>query len=187
MAKTYLDVVSNGRIVSGGGEVTRDRYSGAVDALDIWKAGQLLKLTSGLLVPVIRAGSAVELDTDDLANGSVVFLALEEQTAAKALAGGKCAVQRILPSTILEAVLTTGASTTAPATVPDSIRGTAYQMWQDATGNWAVEQNDTAKPLATVVEVEGNWNPVKDPRADLDSNSEQYNRVRVKLASVSAA
>jgi len=194
MAKTYLEFVSQTRIVSGGGPVTRERYTG--DGAQTWKAGQLVKLSSGVVTECLDNASAADLDTDEIPDGTILFLALED---VDTVTSDKVKVQRILSSTILEGPLLTDASTTAPATAAESIIGTEYDMWQSAAtavsgyraaypaGWFAVNANGTAKPLATVVDVESNWNPVKDANIDLDALGEQYARVRFKITGVSDA
>jgi uncharacterized protein YbdZ (MbtH family) len=192
MAKTYLEFVSPTQIVSGGGAVTRERYSG--DNAQTWKAGQLVKLSSGVVTEVLDNASAATVDTDDIPDGTILFMALEDVDVATS---DKVKVQRILSSTILEGPLLTGASTTAPATATESIIGTEYALWQSAAAaasgaraaypaGWiAVDKNNTTKACATIVDVESNFNPVKDPNADLDALEEQYARVRFKIGGLS--
>lgn len=176
---TYYTHVQNSRIVSGGGPVTRQRYSG--DNAQTWKAGQLVKLSSGVITEVVDNGSGVEIDTDDLADGSVLFIANEAVAAAT---DGKVEVQRILSSTILEGPMLSG-SDTAPPTVPESIIGVDYAIYQGTSGYFAPDKNDEVNPVITIVDVEGNFKPWKSADMNKDSSGEQYHFVRFKFDGVS--
>jgi len=196
MAKTYLECVGQTRIVSGGGPVTRERWAGTSGATGVWNAGQLLKLSSGALVEALDNASTADFDTDEIPDGTVLFMALENVATGSA---DTMVVQRILPTTVLEGPLLTGESVSAPATALTAIIGTEYAMKQFAAvaasgykaatpaGWFAVNKMDSpAKAMATIVDVEANWNPVKDPKEDLDVLGEQYARVRFKITGLSA-
>jgi hypothetical protein len=195
MAKTYLECVGQTRIVSGGGPVTRERWDGTAGATGVWNAGQLLKLSSGALVEALDNASTADFDTDEIPDGTILFLALETVETGAAT---KMKVQRILPTTILEGPLMSGESLSAPATAVTAIIGTEYAMKQFAAvaasgykpatpaGWFAVNKMDSpTKAMATIVDVENNFNPVPDPNTNLDVLGERYPLVRFKMTGLS--
>lgn len=179
---TYLDFVRSSALVNGGGPVTIERYKG--DNSSTWKKGQLLKLASGVLTSIVTLGnSPVEIDTDDLASGTELFVAMADLDVASA---GYQPVQRVLSDTLFEGPLvSSNAGDSAPPTVPSTIIGTRYVCYQDASGNWGVDKNDTTTPVVEIVDVEGEYRPFKMPDLNENSSGERYNLVTFKFVSIS--
>lgn len=179
MASTYLTCVKNSAAISSGGAVTIERYKG--DNSSVWKKGQLVLLSSGVLVKA-SAGTAT-VDTDDIASGAKLFIALADLDVASS---DYQEVQRVDSDTIFEGpLLSSDAGGTAPATAPSTIIGATYALYQDASGNWGPDKNVTAKALVEVTDVESEFSPFRDTTLFVDSNSERYNMVRFKFSSIS--
>jgi len=165
MATTLVPPFS-ARIISPStdGTITRDLYSTDATATNRWYKGQLLKLASGVIVPVLAGNGtttiagAAEIDTDDTGTAVDLFLALEDRLTA---AAGKVAVRKITPDTIFEAPLLDGG--TGPAGATEAIIGTDYTCYQLATGDWAPDQNDETKPIIIITKVQSQTTPVTEP------------------------
>ena len=166
MATTLVPPFS-ARIISPStdGTITRDLYSTDATATNRWYKGQLLKLASGVIVPVLAGNGtttiagAAEIDTDDTGTAVDLFLALEDRLTA---AAGKVAVRKITPDTIFEAPLLDGG--TGPAGATEAIIGTKYELWQLITSaDWAPDQNGTTYPVVEIVKVQSQTTPVTEP------------------------
>ena len=155
-------ITKNARIVRGGGLITSDVYKS--HATNLWTAGALLKLASGLLTPVVNtSGGAAEIDTDDTGTSGVrLFIALEDHLTAGSV---YVSVQEITKETVLELQLLASGST-AP-TCANVAKGTSYTGYQldggsnHGEGVWGLDVDDTTKPVFNVIDVESNWNPHK--------------------------
>ena len=163
MATTLVPPFS-ARIISpsSDGTITRDLYSTDATATNIWKKGQLLKLATGVIVPVLAYSAAANIDGisgTELTAVSDLFIALEDRTTA---AVGKVAVRKITPDTIFEAPLLDGG--TGPADATEAIIGTGYELWQLITSaDWAPDQNGTTYPVVEIVKVQSQTTPVTEP------------------------
>ena len=160
MATTLVPPFS-ARIISPStdGTITRDLYSTDATGTNIWKKGQLLKLSSGMLVPCVAYSGAAAIDTDATGTAADLFIALEDRTTA---AVGKVAVRKITPDTIFEAPLLDGG--TGPAGATEAIIGTSYAGYQLATSaDWALDQNNATKPICAIYKVQSQATPVTEP------------------------
>jgi hypothetical protein len=197
----YVDMVIGARAVGpaddGGDGMNRYLYSG--DGASTWKRGQLLKLSSGVVASVITHASAgtpaaAEVDTDDMpAAAGTYFIAMEDQDT---VTSGLVPVRKITPDTIFEGPILNTTTDSLP-TAPESIVGTSYVLYQNATGKWSVDKDQTDKPVVKITAVQGQFSPVVAPSwqklgyADHDSDGVAetlYNIVRFKfLATVVGA
>jgi len=144
------------------GTITRDLYSTDATGTNIWKKNQLLKLASGVMVPVLAYSGAANIDGiggTELTAVSDLFIALEDRTTA---AAGKVAVRKITPDTIFEGPLLDGG--TGPAGATEAIIGTQYELWQIVTtADWSVDQNGTTFPVVEITKVQSQVTPVTEP------------------------
>lgn len=174
MAK--VSITTSPQIVKNGGPITKDTYKS--HATQLWEKNALLKLSSGLLTPVVdTSGGSAEIDTDDTGtSGARLFIALEDHTTAGSV---YVAVQEILADTIIELqLLNAGAGDCAAS---DVSKGTSYTGYQIDTGTydgsklWGIDVNDTTNPVFNIVDVQTDYEPYT---ADAD-----YNKVYVKVLS----
>lgn len=153
-------ITKNARIVRSGGPITSDVYKS--HATNLWTAGSLLKLASGLLTPCVdTSGGAAEIDTDDTGTSGVrLFLAIDDHLTA---GSDFVSVQEITRDTVLELQICASGST-APTTA-NVAKGTSYTGYQldggsnHGEGVWGLDCDDTTKPVFNVIDVESNFNP----------------------------
>ena len=181
MAKAYIVLATTGRSAdnrTGQAEVpTVARYDG--DGASTWIKGQLLKLSSGVIAAV--AGSAQVVDTTDIPADTELFIALEDQAA---VTSDKVSVQKVNSDMVFEAVLAySDAGGTVIPTAPVSIIDTRYGLYEDASGNWAVDKFTTGTPVVVITDVESRYRPWKNDSLFVNSASERYNFVKFTFLS----
>jgi len=187
MADTYDTIVTPSRILNNGGDLTFEQYKG--DNAQTWKRGQLVEMTSGAITEVVDNGSAVEIDTDDIVEPAILFVAVDDVTVAT---GDTVAVQRITSATeFIGPLVSTQAAQSTPPTAPSTIVQTDYALLQDTNGWFAPDKNDETKPVVIITGVEATDTPYGPDDAGMDmhvhssSDTQKYNFVRFKfLASV---
>lgn len=173
MAK--IAITTSPRIAKNGGPITSDVYKS--HATNLWEKNALLKLSSGLLTPVVDTNAAsAEIDTDDTGTGVRLFLALEDHLTAGT---EYVAVQEILADTIIELqLLNAGAGDCAASDVAKGTSYTGYQIdngTMHGSGLWGIDVNDTTNPVFNIVDIQTDYEPYT---ADAD-----YNKVYVKVLS----
>lgn len=183
MADTYDTIVTPSRILNNGGDLTFEQYKG--DNAQTWKKGQLVEMTSGAITEVVDNGSAVEIDTDDVVEPAILFVAVDDVTVAT---GDTVAVQRITSETeFIGPLVSSEAAQATPPTAPSTIVGTDYTLWQDTNGWFAPDKNNEAKPMAIITGVEATDTPYGPDDAGIDmyvhssSDTQKYNFVRFKF------
>lgn len=153
------------RIVKGGGPITNDVYKAGATAT--WRAGSLLKLSGGSLVPVKNtSGGAAGVTTADTgASNARLFIALDDHPTASA---EFVSVQEILPDTVLELqVCASSSNNHTPANVVKGQTYAAYQLQDTQTpiaqgsGVIGLDRDVTTNGFLNVIDVESNWNPHK--------------------------
>lgn len=154
-----------------------DRYVG--DGSTTWIRDQICSLSSGVIAATESdggAGVAGNVDTDNIAAGTKIFLAGTTEAAA---------TSEIVPVTpitndlvFIGYLLSSDAAGEAPPTAPTSIVGSSYALYYDANGQWGVNKNVTAKALVEIVAVESQLLPFIP--AGIDST---YNLVAFKFLS----
>lgn len=184
------------QIISDGGPVFVKTFKAASNVN--WNRGTLLKLsTNGTVTPCLATGSADTLDTDDTGtSGARLFVALTAwgnlvdtdnqmidasgvnngQTTSTAYpVDGYVPVQEVLRKTVFEGKVCTTSSGDAIADVAE-INAT-YALYQLADGSWAVDIENTTKPVVQVSNVSPNYNPHATQSAQV------YNKVYFNVLS----
>lgn len=194
------------RIVSGGGPVTKDVYQ--ANSGQTWKAGSLLKLTSGKLsVCLDTSGGAAILDTDDTGtSGARLFLALCDHPEIDQgtgdipvvpLGSNFVSVQEITDDTLLEAQMCAAGSEATDGTA--LVKGVSFSLYQlqdtesspyKGSGIIGVDIGTSdAKSIANVIDVATNYDLYNEGlRNDSDgyptaSPSLNYSKVTFKILS----
>ena len=170
MAKLAITVQA--RIVKNGGPITSEVWKG--DGSNVWKKGKLLKAANGTVAPVLILGSSpATLDTDDTGTANAkLFIALSDVDSATS---EFVPVQEIKSDTILQVRL--GASSSTDPKAATALKGDVYALYQLATGIWAVDVDNTTKPVVQVVDIEQDFDPYAP------GNGADYGRVWVKVLS----
>lgn len=161
------------RIVANGGPATKDVYQ--ANSGQTWKAGSLLKLTSGKLsVCLDTSGGAATLDTDDTGTAAArLFLALCDHPEIDQgtgdipvvpLATDFVSVQEIHDDTILEAQMCAAGSEATDGT--EAVKGGSFALYQLAdtesspykgSGVIGVDIGNTTKPVVNIIDVAPNY------------------------------
>ena len=193
------------RIVSGGGPVTKDVYQ--ANSGQTWKAGSLLKLTSGKLsVCKDTSGGASILDTTDTGtSGARLFLALCDHPEIDQgtgdipvvpLGSDFVSVQEITDDTFLEAQMCAAGSEATDGTA--LVKGGSFALYQlqdtesspyKGSGIIGVDIGNTTEAVANVIDVATNYDLYNEGlRNDSDgyptaSPSLNYSKVTFKILS----
>jgi len=178
------------KVVKNGGPITSDVYKS--HATDLWTRGALLKLSGGLLEPVVDTSSAAaEIDQDDIGTvGIRPFIALEDHLTAGSVF---VSVQEIMPDSVIELQVLSPAGTLASDVIGSVLqKGTAYTGYQltgasqvingvtytiHGRGVWGIDSDDTTTPILNVIDTQDNYEPFNP------DNALGYARVLVKFNS----
>lgn len=171
-------------IISNGGAYTRNRHSG--DGSSTMYAGQIVKISSGVIAPALSTASAGRMNSDDIASTDQIFVL---RKAVATATSDKVEVQRISMDTVFEGpILTSSTAGSSPPTAPESIIGNRYELYQNTDGTWGPDKaNSATKQLVEIVDVDANFRPHIDPNIYKESGGDQMNFVRFKFIDISEA
>lgn len=160
-------------IDSGGGAVYPDvKFKG--DNTNTYVKGQLCYVSGGTLVP--RATAAGVMDTDTEFASAKAWAIVLEDYATKTAEEINC--QMVTKDTIFVAEVVDASA--SDVTMDTTDIGTLCEGYQDASGNWGVN-NATTKGALYITDVDARYEPFFDSTLGKDSGGTRHSRVKFKI------